>query len=113
MGLADFEDDADMAEYVLGLSSRRAARALERRIEREPALRESYHEWIRMLAPMNSGFTPVRAPNVFSRVESRLFPAPAPRRKVPLWVPIALAGGAALVLAVKGALILEFIRLLF
>lgn len=91
------EPEALAAEYVLGtlpLTDRIAAEAL---IARDPAFRALVEDWRDRLAPLNEGYAPEDPPpELFGRIETRLFPR---ARRGAGWLLGALAGLAAAALA--------------
>lgn len=98
---ADDEDDALAAELALGVLEGEARARAEARLHRDPALALRVAAWQALLAPLNDDYAPAPVPaDLLGRIESRLFPAPAPRRR--MW----LAGLTGLGLAAVTALAL-------
>lgn len=92
------EDEAQAAEYVLGLPDLAERMALEARIKADPCFAALVTAWETRLAGLNDGFDPVPAPDLLPQIEARLFPAaPRPARRSLFWLLAPLA--AALVLA--------------
>lgn len=75
------EDDALAAEYVLGVLALADRAQAEARAKRDPAFAALVSAWETRLDGLNDGFAPVPAPNLLPRIEARLFPQAAPRRR--------------------------------
>jgi anti-sigma-K factor RskA len=71
------EDDAEAAEYVLGLQDLAERSATEARIKRDPAFAAMVAAWETRLESLNDEFDPVPAPDLMPAIEARLFPRPA------------------------------------
>lgn len=66
------------AEYVLGTLRGPARRRFESLLGAHPALRDAVTQWQLRLAPLSTSIQPVApAPQVWARIESRLFPSSA------------------------------------
>lgn len=74
------EDDAALAEYVLGLLPFGEARILEQRLPQEPALAARHAEWAETLTAMLAGRDVPPPARLRAALVERLFPA-APARK--------------------------------
>jgi anti-sigma-K factor RskA len=69
------------AEYVLGTLRGPARRRFESLLGGHPALREAVAQWQDRLAPLAASVAPLQpSAQVWSRIEARLFPSPAPER---------------------------------
>jgi anti-sigma-K factor RskA len=79
------EDDALAAEYVLGVLDLSERLAAEARIKADPDFGRLVASWEERLSPLNDDYAEVPAPNLLPRIESRLFPAPAPPARSGLW----------------------------
>lgn len=77
------EDDDDLlaAEYVLGLLDSDAWRDTDQRAATDGRFAARVRDWETRLEPLNDEFTELPAPDLLPQIESRLFPAPAPRRR--------------------------------
>jgi anti-sigma-K factor RskA len=73
-------DDAEAAEYVLGLQDLAERSASEARLRRDPRFATLVFEWEARMAELNDDFAPTPAPNLMPAIEARLFPKPARRR---------------------------------
>ena len=96
------EDRVLAAEYVLGLLEPRDARALERRMRRNAALRAEVIAWQEHGATLVEALPEIApSPHVYGAIRARLFPDDAPRGIGWLW-PAGLAAvvGAALALVI-------------
>lgn len=79
-------DDAEAAEYVLGVQDLAERSASEARIKRDPAFAARVAAWETRLDGLNDGFAEAPAPNLLPAIEARLFPRPAlPASRVTLW----------------------------
>ncbi len=100
------ELDALAAEYVLGVLDtdiRREAAAL---IDRDGTMRVLVADWQQRFSPLDAGYDPVPAPDLWPALDRQLF-APGRRRNRVFWLVVA---GLAVALVVKVAF---WIRLLF
>src|SRR5690606_2275204 len=80
------EGRALAAEYALGLLDAAEHGPAARRIAADPALAAELRLWRRRLAALDGEFAAEAAPaGMFSRIERRLFGAPAPRGFSALW----------------------------
>ena len=70
-------DDAEAAEYVLGVQSLPDRSTTEARIKRDPAFAALVADWENRLEGLNDGFAEAPAPNLLPAIEARLFPRPA------------------------------------
>ena len=70
-------DDAEAAEYVLGVQDLPGRSASEARIKRDPGFAALVVAWENRLSGLNDGFEPVPAPNLMPAIEARLFPKAA------------------------------------
>lgn len=78
------EEDADLlaAEYVLGVLDLADRSAAEVRLRRDVTFAMRVAAWENRMADLNADFADVPAPDVFARVEARLFPPVlAPQRR--------------------------------
>ena len=78
------EEDADLlaAEYVLGVLDLSDRATAEVRLRRDVTFAMRVAAWENRFADLNADFADVPAPDVFARVEARLFPPVlAPRRR--------------------------------
>ena len=78
------EEDADLlaAEYVLGVLDLSDRAAAEVRLRRDVTFAMRVAAWENRMADLNADFADVPAPDVFARVEARLFPPVlAPQRR--------------------------------
>lgn len=71
------EDDAEAAEYVLGVQDLAERSATEARIKRDPAFAAMVTAWEARLDGMNDDFDPAPAPDLMPAIEARLFPVAA------------------------------------
>lgn len=90
------------SEYVLGTLRGPARRRLESLLAGHPVLREAVAQWEQRLAPLADGVEPVEpSAQVWSRVESTVFPDAAPRlrwwQRVAPWRAFSGLAAAALV----------------
>lgn len=74
------EDDALAAEYVLGVQDLADRSATEARLRRDPEFAALVIAWESRLSGLNDGFAEVPAPDLWPRIEARLFPSDAPPR---------------------------------
>jgi RNA polymerase sigma-70 factor (ECF subfamily) len=100
--------DALAAEYVLGTLEAREAAEVERALPRDAALAGAVAAWEARLAPLQALAAPeAPPPDLWSRIEASLAPAPAPARRPRAWFPWrGLALGASAVAAGLAAFIL-------
>ncbi|TAG29880.1 MAG: anti-sigma factor, partial [Rhodobacterales bacterium] len=70
-------DDAEAAEYVLGVQDLAERSATEARIKRDPEFAALVTAWETRLEGLNDGFDPVPAPDLLPAIEARLFPRAA------------------------------------
>lgn len=70
-------DEAEAAEYVLGLQDAAERAATLARISSDGAFAERITAWETRLSDLNDGYAPARAPKLLPRLEARLFPRPA------------------------------------
>jgi anti-sigma-K factor RskA len=70
-------DDAEAAEYVLGVQDLAERSASEGRIKRDPAFADLVVAWEVRFEGLNDGFDPAPAPNLLPAIEARLFPTEA------------------------------------
>lgn len=74
------------AEYVLGTLRGPARRRFETLLGAHPALRAAVADWQARLAPLDTSVEPVEpTPEVWTRLQARLFPAPEAAAPVPWW----------------------------
>ena len=93
------EDDRVLiGEYVLGLLSPEAARAVEDRMAREPALRDLHADWEASLAPLLRARPVEPPPHLEAAIAARLFPVRR-RAAVAKWLALFGVPVAAFVLA--------------
>jgi anti-sigma-K factor RskA len=79
-------EDAEAAEYVLGVQSLAERAETEARIKRDPAFAARVSSWEVRLAGLNDSFAEAPAPNLLPVIEARLFPAPAvTKRRSGIW----------------------------
>lgn len=100
-------DDAEAAEYVLGVQDLAERSASEARIRRDAGFAGLVAAWEVRMEGLNDGFAEVPAPDLLPKIEARLFPqATRPRGGVALtrWLAGA-AAAAALALAVVATLL--------
>lgn len=99
------EDFGQTAEYVLGLLSREDARAYERQLAVDPALRAEYVIWVERLTAMTDDVMPVTPPpELQGKISGTLFPT---SETLPWWRSFRLVQAAVLV-AVVGMFVLWF-----
>lgn len=99
------EDFGQTAEYVLGLLSRVDARAYERQLAVDPALRAEYVIWVERLTAMTDAIEPVRPPpELQGKITGTLFP---PTEAGPWWRSFRLVQAVVLV-AVVGMFVMWF-----
>ncbi|MCW2307958.1 anti-sigma factor [Rhodobium gokarnense] len=97
------KDDAAIAEYALGVLPAEERAALSRRLQDEPDLQADLRAWEERFAPVADEVVPVAPPaETLSRIEDRLFGAPAQkpgiaRRTLLLWQGLSAVSLAALV----------------
>lgn len=97
------EDDALAAEYVLGVLTLADRSAVEARLKNDSAFAARVMAWENRLAPLNDDYAEVAPPaDLLTRVEARLFPAPAQPARRPLfgWLAGALTAAAVAIGAV-------------
>lgn len=70
-------DEALAAEYVLGVQDLAERHSVETRLRRDPVFAALVTDWENRLAGLNHGFDDVPAPDLWPRIEARLFPKPA------------------------------------
>ncbi|MGB3146405.1 MAG: anti-sigma factor [Paracoccaceae bacterium] len=94
------ERDARAAEYVVGTLSLEERLATEALMATDAAMADLVASWQTRLAPLDDHYVEVAAPlAILDRVEARLFPKAAPRRRWSAWVFAALALTSAAVVA--------------
>lgn len=99
------KDLGQTAEYVLGLLSRQDARAYERQLAADPALRAEYVIWVERLSAMTDDIVPVTPPpELQDKITGTLFP---PTQAVPWWRSFRLVQ-ATVVVAVVGMFVWWF-----
>lgn len=100
-------DDAEAAEYVLGVQDLAERTATAARIKRDPVFAALVTAWESRLSGMNDEFAEAKAPNLLPALEKRLFPKAAPARgRSGLWRWLSGAAVAsALVLVVMATLV--------
>ena len=77
----DEEADLLAAEYVVGVLDLSERAAVEARLRRDTDVAARVVAWEGRFADLNDDYAPVPAPDVFARIEARLFPqAPIQRR---------------------------------
>ncbi|MEO8244565.1 MAG: anti-sigma factor [bacterium] len=95
MSEADFTpeeaDDALAGEYVTGLLDRDAWNDAESRLRRDPLFAARVADWEQRLSGLNDDYAEVPVPELWPRIESRLFPRAAKRG----WLSSLWAWGAA------------------
>lgn len=69
-------DDAEAAEYVLGVQDLAERSATEARIKRDPGFAALVADWETRFEGLNDGFAEAPAPNLLPAIEERLFPRP-------------------------------------
>ena len=70
-------DDAEAAEYVLGVQDLAERSTTEARIKRDPGFAALVSAWETRLEGLNDDFAEAPAPNLLPAIEARLFPRPA------------------------------------
>ncbi|AZL57441.1 hypothetical protein EI545_00420 [Tabrizicola piscis] len=70
-------DDAEAAEYVLGVQSLAERTASAARVKRDPEFAAMVADWENRFEGLNDGFDEAPAPNLLPAIEARLFPKPA------------------------------------
>ena len=81
------DDDALVAEYVVGVLPLDERRALEARITREPALRIRIEDWETRMAGLNEKYGELDVPAaVKTRIDRRLFDDPRPGKSPWAWL---------------------------
>lgn len=70
-------DDAEAAEYVLGVQSLAERTASAARIKRDPEFAAMVADWENRFEGLNDDFAEAPAPNLLPAIEARLFPKPA------------------------------------
>jgi anti-sigma-K factor RskA len=96
-------EDAEAAEYVLGVQSLAERSATAARIKRDPAFAALVADWETRLEGLNDGFAEAPAPNLLPAIEARLFPRPKPavsRGMLWRWLSGAVVAAALLLVAV-------------
>lgn len=78
-------DDAEAAEYVLGVQDLAERTATEARIKRDPAFAALVTAWESRMAGLNDDFAEAPAPDLLPAIEARLFPKAAARPRGALW----------------------------
>jgi anti-sigma-K factor RskA len=104
--MPDEEGDLLAAEYVLGVLDLADRAAAEARLRRDISFAAAVAAWENRLADLNEEFAPVPAPEVFARIEARLFPQPEVRKRGWLSFLMGAATAAVAVVAVVAFLIL-------
>jgi anti-sigma-K factor RskA len=101
--LLDDRDDLLAAEYVLGTLGPADWRAARDRAAVDGDFAARVADWEARLAPLNAGFAEVPVPaDQLARIEARLFPEPARRRRSwGLWLAGALTAAVLAVVAVQ------------
>ncbi len=103
-------DDAEAAEYVLGVQDLAERSTTEARIKRDPDFAALVTAWETRLESLNEAFDPAPAPDLMPAIEARLFPvaakpsAPA-RARSALWRWLSGAAVAAAVVLVGLAML--------
>jgi anti-sigma-K factor RskA len=95
-------DQAEAAEYVLGVQDLAERSATEARIRRDAGFAALVEAWEQRLSGLNEEFAESPAPNLLPALEARLFPQAPPAPRVPgRWrgLMIRWASGAAVALA--------------
>lgn len=90
------EDMALAGEYVLGVLDAAERAVVEHRMSREPALAALVARWERDFSALDDGFAPVTPPDLWPRIEARVFGRPARPRRMWRWL---LGAGTAAALA--------------
>lgn len=72
------DDEALAAEYVLGVQDLAERSAIEARVKADPGFAARVAAWETRLSGLNDDFVETPAPDLLPRIETRLFPAPAP-----------------------------------
>jgi anti-sigma-K factor RskA len=70
-------DDAEAAEYVLGVQTLAERTASAARVKREPEFAAMVAAWESRFEGLNDEFAEAPAPNLLPAIEARLFPKPA------------------------------------
>lgn len=70
----DEEADLLAAEYVLGVLELSERAMAEARLRRDAGFAAMVADWENRLADLNEDYVPVPAPDVFAKIEARLFP---------------------------------------
>jgi anti-sigma-K factor RskA len=70
-------DDAEAAEYVLGVQSLAERTASATRVKRDPEFAAMVADWENRFEGLNDDFAEAPAPNLLPAIEARLFPKPA------------------------------------
>jgi anti-sigma-K factor RskA len=100
----DDPDDALAAEFVLGVLPLGERATVQDRIRRDSRFAARVAAWAERLAPLDDATPEVAPPpDLLDRIEARLFPTPAPRRRARFWM--GLAGGAAAAAALAAAIL--------
>jgi len=98
-------DEAEAAEYVLGLQDAADRAATQARVSSDGAFAQRVFAWETRLQDLNDGYAPATSPRMLPKLEARLFPRP---RRAGLGVLRWLAGAgvaAALVLVTLATLV--------
>jgi len=94
-GRPSYDDDATVAEYVLGTLPHGERVAFEQRLRDDPALQAAVAEWSNHLSPLAEEIEPVEPPaSVLAGIETALFPPEA--RPVPFWQRLSVWRGLAI-----------------
>ncbi len=99
------EDDILAGEYVLGVLTLSERLSVETRMKLDTSFGRRIAQWENDFGPMNEGYADLKAPNVFHRVEARLFPK---KRKISnfSWFQFVIGTASAAVVALAIFLIL-------
>lgn len=101
-------DEALAAEYVLGVLALDERLSVEKRMASDTAFADQVAAWQNRMSPLNEDFVVVPpSPDVWAKIDSRLFPAPAPKPR--LWFRW-FAGMATAALLVLAAIIVYPLR---
>jgi len=94
------EDDALAAEYVLGVLDLSERTRADDRIRRDTTFAAMVAAWEQRLSGLNDAYADMAAPNLLPKIEARLFPQVAKRKRSLFgWLTGALAAAAIAVVA--------------
>jgi len=97
-------DDAEAAEYVVGLQDQAERAATAARIQKDPGFAARVVAWETRLQGLNDAYAGAPAPTLLPAIEARLFPTPARNKgRGGLWQWLAGAGVAAVLVLVAMA----------